>query len=213
MEEIESGSVLNMTDSSSPELLEELNSKCRKWRTWPAATITSLSVIVVAAIYSLPIWLIILISMVALCLIVFTYYWGQLKKSVALFYDLDSALEKDYQYLHDAFDKLNSCYKIWHIESQGHVIEQKYHAGASTLIDRKPRSLTKEKPPFVKTNILVPIIHVGRQRLYFFPDRLLVFDIDSVGAVGYDSLKISVSETRFIEDGSIPGDSQIVDKT
>ncbi len=213
MEEVESGNVLHMTDSSSAELLTELNSKRKKWRIWPATAIISILTVVIAASNNLPIWLTILILVFLLGLTIFAYYRDQLAKSTVLFYKLDSAPEKDYQSFHSAFDELKSCNKIWHIEAQGDVTDRKYHAGASTLIKRKLISLTKGQPPFVKTNISVPTIPVGRQKLYFFPDRLLVFDTNGVGAVGYEMLKINVSETRFIEDEGVPRDSQIVDKT
>ena len=56
-------------------------------------------------------------------------------------------------------------------------------------------------------------IGVGRQTLYFFPDRVLVYDVNGVGAVNYNSLQVSVSPTRFIEDEGVPRDAEIVDKT
>lgn len=213
MEGIESGNVLHMTDSSSAELLNELNSKRKKWRMWPATAVVSILAILTVVRNNSPIWLTILILVLLLGLTVFAYYRDQLAKSVVLFYKLDSTLEKDYQSFHNAFDNLRSCNKIWHIEAQGNVTDRKYHAGANTLIKRKLILLTKGQPPFVKTNISVPTIPVGQQKLYFFPDRLLVFDTNGVGAVGYDLLRIIVSETRFIENEEVPRDSQIVDKT
>lgn len=65
----------------------------------------------------------------------------------------------------------------------------------------------------MKTNVAVPCIPVGKQRLYFFPDRVLVFDSNSVGAVGYENLRIERWEQRFIEDEVVPKDSTVVDHT
>jgi len=49
--------------------------------------------------------------------------------------------------------------------------------------------------------------------LYFFPDKVLIFESNGVGAVSYPNLRISVESTRFIEDGSVPSDAKVVDRT
>jgi len=54
---------------------------------------------------------------------------------------------------------------------------------------------------------------VGRQTLYFFPDRLLIYDTGRIGAVGYDQIRVKVEQTRFIEDGVPPRDAHVVDHT
>jgi hypothetical protein len=54
---------------------------------------------------------------------------------------------------------------------------------------------------------------VGRQTLHFFPDRLLIFDTNGVGAVGYKDLRIDTESTRFIEEEGVPSDAKVVDKT
>lgn len=56
-------------------------------------------------------------------------------------------------------------------------------------------------------------IGVGRQTLYFFPDRVLVYDVNGVGAVNYSSLQIAVNPTRFIEEDGVPRDAEVVDRT
>lgn len=42
---------------------------------------------------------------------------------------------------------------------------------------------------------------------------MLIFEPNGVGAVSYSNLKISIESTRFIEDGSVPRDAKVVDKT
>jgi len=41
----------------------------------------------------------------------------------------------------------------------------------------------------------------------------LIFEVNDVGAVSYPNLNISVESTRFIEDGSVPRDARVVDRT
>lgn len=50
--------------------------------------------------------------------------------------------------------------------------------------------------------------------MYFFPDRVLVYDKDGVGAVNYKDLRVKVDSTRFVEEpGSVPQDADVVGQT
>lgn len=89
----------------------------------------------------------------------------------------------------------------------------KYHAGASHLLRRKPTSVRRTEPPYVKTNVETIAIGVGRQTLYFLPDRVLVYEPSGVGAVGYQELLVEVGQTQFIEEDSVPRDAKVVSRT
>ena len=65
----------------------------------------------------------------------------------------------------------------------------------------------------MKTDIEAVSIDVGRQMLYFFPDRVLIYNRNGVGAVGYRELNPQVRSTRFIENGAVPHDATVVDRT
>jgi hypothetical protein len=103
--------------------------------------------------------------------------------------------------------------KVWHIEAQGGISDRKYHAGASSLVERRPTRIAFSEPPHVKTNIATASVWVGHQVLYFFPDRILVFGPNGVGAVGYRDLNVTVYPQHFIEGGGVPSDAQVVDYT
>lgn len=60
---------------------------------------------------------------------------------------------------------------------------------------------------------IVPCIPVGKQKLYFFPDRILIIERRSVGAVSYGELYLDCNNTRFVEDGLVPPDTIVVDYT
>lgn len=136
-----------------------------------------------------------------------------MEKTVVLFYDFDPDMEAAYAHLHSAASQLASCAAAWHIEASGKAHDRKYHAGASDLVRRKNTFIRKAEPPYVKTNIETVAVGVGRQTLHFFPDRVLVYDKNGVGAVGYRELRIDVGATRFIESESVPRDAEVVDRT
>lgn len=208
LKDIESGSVMQMSDETSAGLLEELNKKRKKIRFWPIlGSITALILVLTQGNNAG--W----ILLVGGILTGGAFYFDQMRKTVVLFYDFEPEKEALFATMHDAFRDMTTCQGAWHISAQGNVRDRKYHAGASNLIKRSNISLKASQPSFVKTNIDVPMIPVGRQELYFFPDRLLVFDKGAVGAVSYRDLVIDIAPTRFIEDGSVPRDAEVVDHT
>lgn len=205
---IDSGDVMQMADASSAGLLEELNHKRKRIRFWPFAAAATGAIAILGKGEFVP-WVVAAGVLATLCV----YYYDQLRKTVVLFYDFEPEREALFKALHDAFHAMTACNSSWHVDAEGNVRDRKYHAGASSVVKRSNISLTIGQPPFVKTNIDVPIIPVGKQTLYFFPDRLLVFEKSAVGAVGYGDLKIDIAPSKFVEDGSVPRDAEVVDRT
>jgi hypothetical protein len=68
-------------------------------------------------------------------------------------------------------------------------------------------------PAHVQTQTAVWSLGLSDQTLYFFPDRILVYQGSEVGAVSYAGLSLEVRQTRFVEEGDVPSDAQIVDHT
>jgi hypothetical protein len=213
LEEIESADVSQIVDSSSRELLDELNRKRAKTRMWPFVAVASVVVLGLGVSSGWPVWLIGILAVAAAAGTYVAHTRDALQKTVVLFYDFDSDMEAAYAKLHAAASQLASCAAAWHIEASGKVHDRKYHAGASDLVRRKSTSIRRAEPPYVKTNIETVAVGVGRQTLHFFPDRVLVYDQNGVGAVGYQELRVEVGATRFIESESVPRDAEVVDRT
>jgi hypothetical protein len=211
--EIDSSDVLAMTDSSSAQLLDEINSKRKKAKLWPLGIITGI-IGFFCATKLIPVqWAFILSIPTTLVITIALCYQDQLRKSTVLFYHLDQNVESLYQSLHDAFDNINLCPRIWHIEADAKVKDIKYHAGAGYLVKRKEIRINKGNAPYIKTNITVPAVPVGSQTLYFFPDRLIVIAPNGVGAIQYNCLDLDISETNFIEDEEVPQGAKVVGRT
>lgn len=49
--------------------------------------------------------------------------------------------------------------------------------------------------------------------LFFLPDVVLCWDGGTFGSIAYQDLRLTQSLTRFIEDGFVPADATIVDRT
>jgi Protein of unknown function (DUF4236) len=205
--------ISKIVDSSSKELLDEMNEKRRKIRFWPIVSVVFLAAMLYGFSqnwhpYAL-VALLVLISVVTYA----TYVYDELRKSVVLFYEFDEGMERLYEKAHDAGEILSQAASIWFIDATGKVRDRKYHAGASQLVERKTASIKKLSPPYVKTNIEVLSFVCGDQTLYFFPERVLVYGQDGIGAVSYSDLDLEVGIKRFIEEDGVPRDAKVVDKT
>ena len=211
--EIDSSDISQMVDSSSAELINELNKKRKMIRLWPIAGIISTIIVFILLNSESPVWATTTAFVLGISGTVAAFIYDRLRKTTVIFFNLEPEIEKLYQSLHDAFDKLAACASKWHIEAQGDVKDRKRNAGATNMVKRSNISFSKESPPYVKTNIVTPCIPVGRQRLYFFPDKVLVFASNGVGAVSYSSLEVDIGPIKYIENGSVPRDAQVVDRT
>jgi len=213
MREIESASVLAMADETAGELLAELNAKQATGRMAPWVAVLTAAALVAALAAQLP-HAVLGAMMVASPIALFFAKWtDDLRKSTVIAFDLDDGATKEYESLVTALETLGSAQRLWHVAAEADVYDQKRNAGASTVVNRSDTRPGLGLPPFVKSNLDIPALSVGRQTLYFFPDRLLVFEAGSVGAIAYAELNILRQTTRFIEDGAPPSDARVVGHT
>lgn len=205
MEKIESADAYRIVDSSSEALVNEMNQKRKMIRLWPISAV----LLGAAILLSWP-------KFLALLFVISTaaaYLYDQLRKTTVILFDLDSEAESLYQELHAAFKNISNCSSIWHISAQGDITDWKKNAGASKAVNRKSISVGVSTPPYVKCNVVTPYIPVGKQTLYFFPDKVLVYEKGAVGAVSYKNLMIEYYHQRFIEEEGVPRDAKVVDRT
>jgi hypothetical protein len=215
MEEIESAEASTIVDTDSADLIAEMHAKRRKLRLWPWVLAFGIGgyVGITHRWPNLPDGVIIGFLAFVLVATLGATLFDRIRKTTVLMYDFEPGAEKGFEQLHAAFDALASCDRRWHISAQGRVRDRKYHAGASSLIKRTAIAVGRRSPPYVKTNIAVPFVPVGKQTLYFFPDLLLIFEPNAVGAVSYSKLTIQSADTRFIEEEGVPRDAKVVDRT
>ena len=213
MSRVTSGCITEMADINSAALLAEIEQKRKRIVWWPFVFVLSLIVGAILFFWQASIWLAIPCAVLFLVATVFVHQYDQLKKSVVLMYDLDGPCLDAYQELFAASNEMARCGAVWHITAQGDVYDPKYHAGAGQIINRRRLSIGHRNPPYVKTNLSVPFLPFGKNSLYLLPDRILVYAQNGVGAVGYNELILSANPTRFIENGAVPRDANVVDRT
>ncbi len=213
MVDIDSADATTIVDSSSQALLDELNEKKQKWRLWPGIAVLSAVVFLTAAAKGTPNWALVVLAALGAGGIVVAHLKDQLRKTVVLMYELDHAMEQTLEALQAGASALASVSAAWHVASHAKVFDQKYHAGAGTVVDRKRTQFIKAPPPFVQTNIQTFAVNVGAQTLHFFPDRVLIYDSNGVGAVSYKGLQVLVSSKQFVEQEAVPSDAKVIGRT
>ncbi|HEV7766110.1 MAG TPA: DUF4236 domain-containing protein [Thermoanaerobaculia bacterium] len=210
MQEIESGAAAEIVDASSEDLLEELRAKRRAITLRPFA--------IALAVLLLPIafgtaWAFLLVIILGLALILGADYRDRIAKTVVILYELEPPVEEAFQRFTEWAQALASAGRMWHVAAAMGVHDRRYHAGASSLVQRQVTTVRLSEPPMVKTNVPVLSLGAGRQTLYFLPDRLLVCDSAGIGAISYRTLDLGATSRRFIEEENVPSDATVVDWT
>ena len=156
-------------------------------------------------------WIVVVTAVLAF---IFTARWESKTRTVVLDYSLEDQGEH-FQKMIGAFNSLASSSRVWSLINSQKVnglSEWKRNAGASSLIARTEAQIGEGSPPWVETNVSVPLIKTRGQSLYMMPDGILVYDSKGVGFVEYGDLSIDAETTRFIEQQP-PHDSKVVDQT
>jgi hypothetical protein len=210
---IESCDISQLQDSSSMELLGEINAKQQLTIYWPIAPIFTLFSWFVALGFELNALTFVATAIIGGFLTWYLYQRDELRKTTVIFYEFDQEMEQAYSEFYKATSRLASCSRTWSITAQAKVLDGRYHAGAGKLINRNIAKVGVELPPFLKTNIEIFSINLAGQLLFFFPDKLLIYVDNIIGAVNYTDLQIQDSINRFIESSDVPSDAKIVDYT
>ncbi len=214
LEAVDAGTSALMQDTSSQSLLDELNEKHRRLRLWPWLLLLGITIVGIAIYLGLPELIIGVVVCAVAVAVIFTAYRDTLKKTTVLLYDFDDDVLAAFANLDGTFNQANASKCIWHVQSKTAVLDRKYHAGASSVIDTERIELLKSAPPGVKTNILPMVTPLGRKRLYFLPDRVLLLDAVGFGAISYQDLRVELEKSTFITgDVTAPSDARVVDYT
>jgi len=214
LEPVDAGTSALMQDTSSQSLLDELNEKHRRLRLWPWILLLAIATVATAIYLGLPALIIGLVTCAGAVAVILSKYRDTLKKTTVLLYDFDDDALGAFANLDGAFNQANASQCIWHVQSKAAVLDRKYHAGASSVIDTDKIRLSKSAPPGVKTNILPMVTPLGRKRLYFLPDRVLLLDAVGFGAISYQDLRVELEKSTFITgEVTAPSDARIVTYT
>ncbi len=136
------------------------------------------------------------------------------KMKVKLYYEFDDDSRKMYNSLKEIWIILSKSRKLWQINSNTRVLNRKYNAGAGNNVERNNAFIMSKLPFFIKTNISIYGLNLRNQKVYFTPDRILVFSpFKSAFGCTYRDMRFNISYQRMVESERVYNDSEIVDYT
>lgn len=194
-EKVETNKIAEIKDSSSIELMSEIQYKNElisfKW--------FSLLFLPIPALF--------------IVMFVFLSILDGDRKKAALVYEIDREVEEELQHFYNAFDELINCHLKWDINAVAKNNAHKYTAGADHIVKRNKVKIVYEVPHQLKTNINIPCIIEKNKKIYFFPDKLWIADGRKITTIDYKEVNIDISNLNFVEKDYKPKDGKIVEIT
>lgn len=134
---------------------------------------------------------------------------------VSLEIEFDSSIRPKYERMVEAYKKLTTSRKIWDVTGEYREDRVKTRSVASTVIKKQEVKIGIKGIADIKTEF--EPFHLNNANgadMYIYPNFLVVYKgRDQFAIVGYEELKFGFSPTRFVETGSVPPDSKVIDHT
>lgn len=135
--------------------------------------------------------------------------------AVELDFEFEDDLLIDYTTVLESFNKLCTSIKIWDVTSaynQDRVITR---SAASIVVSKKEVRFGLKEIPDIKANFNPLYFQNGNGAdIYFYPNFIIVYaSKEKFAIIGLNELQLTFSTTRFIETGTVPADSKIIDRT
>ncbi len=131
---------------------------------------------------------------------------------VRLFYTFAGGSGAWFRSIGEACKKLSGVERIWIIEAQDKNPDWKLHAGTTSIISRSRAGVERMNVPEISANVAVWGLDLGENRLFFFPDKILLRQRSGYTALPYETLGVSFSAARYVEE-RVPKDAEIVGHT
>lgn len=131
---------------------------------------------------------------------------------VRLFYTFAGGSGAWFRSIGEACKKLSGVERIWIIEAQDKNPGWKLHAGTTSVISRSQAGVERMNIPEISANVAVWGLNLGERRLFFFPDKVLLWQRSGYTALPYETLEASFSAARYVEE-RVPKDAEIVGHT
>lgn len=159
------------------------------------------------------------IANIMICSIILIYFgiplkiYVRFKSKINLDYEMDNYYNSIFNKRVRAWELLSQASKVWNISKTSKTNNQKYNAGASTLINRENATLSETQPFYLNCNKKIFTFKTKNESIIILPDVMLLINKRKVGVVSLKNIDYSIKQTRFIEEQKVPTDAQIIDQT
>lgn len=131
----------------------------------------------------------------------------------SLTYDFDNETKALSDRFFAAWANLAKSAHIWEVTSIQKVGNRKVTGGAGSTVTRNEVFIYNKRPPFLSSDISPVHLKLNREKVYFYPDIVIVREKRKVGAARLSGIQFSFSEQRYHESGKIAKDAQVVGTT
>lgn len=132
------------------------------------------------------------------------------KWKIDLTYEMDDINQKKFDSLNEFLQLLQQNKRLWQVGSSTRVYNTKYNAGAGRNVSRHTISVSKSMPWYISHNIDVFCLKLTTEKIYFTPDRMLIFKNFTVGCRKYNDMVAGFDTTNFVESEFVPRDAEII---
>lgn len=134
---------------------------------------------------------------------------------VGLEIDFDTEILQKYEQVVATFKKLITSQKIWDVTSAHSEDTRVTRSAAGTLVQKKEVKFGIKSIPDIKTKFeALWFNNANGADLYVYPNFIVMYSSKTKFAIiGLDEIDFSQSYIRFIETGTVPRDTKIIDKT
>jgi DNA polymerase III epsilon subunit family exonuclease len=210
MQEVTGATALELVATGDGDVVEQLNAAVSRtaWGWW----VTGAAVLL--GLLTMPFGFIVWAVLAPVC--IWLVLNDRARRTVVLFYDVEDQHFVWFDSLVRTWEWLTGSQKMWRVIQSGNIAttyQFKTNSGASRLLNRVLATATTSAPKELSTNIAVPAVTAGKAALYFLPDRLLVREGNHFSDLTYTQVNVRAGDTRFIEDGTAPGDAVPVGQT
>lgn len=198
--------------SMNPEMASYVLRELRRRRSLPPYGHVALAatIVVVAATAVLQ-WFVasIVLGLLGASATIWLFRWRVSESIFSMHYQLDGEINVAFERLIASVTKLGKAERLWLVEAEARVFDGRYDSNARRALHRSRITPRMAAPPGVRTNVATPMLRVGKQTLYFFPDRVLMYDATNIGAIEYVDLEVVLGVEHYVDDEASPSDAKI----
>ncbi len=200
------------SSTSSPEATLELVTTHRKRRAY-AWLVLSTGLVIAAGLVFLHLIASAAAAAIAIAAASIVRRFDTRRRTFELDFILDLAARQRWTLLNSALAELSQSQELWQLA------ESKRNSDASPTSEdavngtRRSAVLAQAEPKYLATNVMPYELHVGRERFYFYPDRIYILKDGSYRSIQYTSIQIDTDTPAYAASGSQHVDERAVGAT
>jgi hypothetical protein len=196
--------------------ITQINNRPSKVNRWPLLAVGGGAAVLSTLLYLLEIFpaFTILALLLGGALLVFVLYRAQkAKMTVSLSYkgNLNAEVSARFSEVQEALEGLASSNTVWRLSGKVGQLPKAEEVAPSP--EREPARVGLLPTPSIRADVPIWGIEAGDKSIFFFPEGLLLYKNDRYEPLSYKQLKVDFSSARFFEEGELPEDANVVERT